>query len=713
MTTPVTERADFDSPVLLEVLRSQLQAVADESADTVERTAISPVVTEGKDYGSVLLDATGNLLAGGGTGSLHWVGATRAVRSTIERYGDTIEDGDVYLANDPYNGGGLHPADVMVQRPIFVGGVLVAWSALSAHLIDMGGMAVGSWTPHATDCYMEAFRIPPVRLLKRGEEVSDVWDVFRVNVRFSMLVEMDVRGLIAGSYVARTRIVELVEHVGLDWFVRSTAALIELSSRELVRRISQLEPGTYRSTNWTEWGDEFVSTPCALTVTSDRLIFDFEGAHEQIPFFINSKPYIIKAIFMRMFTPLLAADLPYNEGLLRPIEMRCPEGTVVNSVEPAPVNCGHMHLGFTAAETMTHCVRLAIWSSPRLLDSVPSTGFDGTCAVSPNSYSARRADGTIEAWMMLDGLMLGQSAAPERDGVNFAASSVDLPGRAFSQPTPLDVESYELWYPMLLHERKAMSGDYGAGRWRSGASLRYTFEPHETTQVNGQMLGYRGRLPLPGVAGGLPGSVARMTVQALDGSLRSIAMNDSSLAVAAGETFTLDNASGGGWGDPLDREAEVVADDVAAGRIGTGEALDVHGVVLVDGLLEPQQTESRRAALRGERLRDATPAAKAVDGSLAETLDGPVEGEPIFPGIVQRGNVTYAAQSGAPLAVSPDHWTDGCPVLRRVIETQGIELRSYLDPTTGRALQVEPVPIGAERSFSSEPQRWLSAAGEA
>jgi N-methylhydantoinase B len=706
-TIHVEPEPEPELPVLLELLRTQLQAIADEAGDTVERTAISPIVVESQDYGSVILDSAGSLVAGGGQALLHRVGATRAVRATIERYGDTIIDGDVYLSNDPHNGGGMHPSDVMVQRPMFVDGVLVGWGVLSAHLIDMGGMAVGSWAPHATECFQEALRLPPVRLVKAGAEVSDVWDIFRTNVRFSEVVEMDLRSLMAGTYVAQRKLAELVRSMGVRTYQSRLTALVESTAAEMLRRIRLLEPGSYSSTGWTEWGDEFIATPCTLTVSLDGLVFDFEGAPEQIPFFINSKPYIITTLFMPLLASLLAPDLPYNEGLLRGITLRCPVGTVVNCVPPAPANCGHMHLGQTAAETMSHCLRMAVWASPRSAGRARIGGYDAQSAHAPNSYWGIGAGGDMESWMMMDGLMIGQSASPGRDGVDFTVRPIDLPSRPSSQPTPLDAELYESWYPMLIHERRLLPGSYGAGRWRCGGSLGYRFEPWKTDELGAQMLGYRGRIPLPGVAGGRPGRAARFVIRRAEGTAAFPAMNESNVTIRRGDTFELSCCSGGGWGDPLDREPENVAEDVADGRLDTADARHVYGVILHGSSCDASATQELRAELRRARLARGQPPRAPLAPGAVDPLGDARLAEPLYVGVVQQGPVAYAEASGSPLAVAPAHWTDGCPQLVESDAESPIVLRTYLDPQTGAALHTDVTPPGVERSFTTMPMRWL------
>jgi len=179
----------------LEVLRSRLQATAEEGAITIERTAISPVIAESRDYSCTLLEANGDLIVAGGAITHHFGVCGHAVRATLAKFGDTIAPGDMFFANDPHNGGGLHAQDVLVQLPVFAGDRLIAWVVNSGHMLDMGGLTFGSWSPEAVDCYQEALRLPPVRLSRAGAEQSDVWDIIRNNVR--------VPGLAAWDEVAR------------------------------------------------------------------------------------------------------------------------------------------------------------------------------------------------------------------------------------------------------------------------------------------------------------------------------------------------------------------------------------------------------------------------------------------------------------------------------------------------------------------------------
>src|SRR5262245_43928327 len=239
-------------PIVPELLRTRLDAIGQEAGAAVQQTAISPIVTESKDYSVTIMDADGAVISGYGLIDLHFGAVQHAVTTTIEVNGDTGADGDVFIANDPHSGGGLHPQDIVIQRPVFVGGQRVAWVALAAHMMDMGGMVPGSSATEATECYQEALRLPPVRLIERGDECADIWNIFRINVRRSDLIEMDMRSLVIGSAVAEAKLVELVTDMGLEAFRAASNSLLAGVLRVLRERITLLEDGYYFATAWIE-----------------------------------------------------------------------------------------------------------------------------------------------------------------------------------------------------------------------------------------------------------------------------------------------------------------------------------------------------------------------------------------------------------------------------------------------------------------------------
>jgi N-methylhydantoinase B len=691
---------DIDT-IDLEVFRSRLETIGEQACRAVEHTAISPNVTESKDYSVTLLDANGGLIVGSGEVIYHYGAAVHAVRSTLERHRGTLAPGDVFLSNDPHNGGGLHPQDVMVQQPIFHDGELVAFVAVSAHLIDMGGMAVGSFAPEASECYQEAFRVPPVRLFRAGEEATDIWDMLRVNVRMSELVEMDMRGLCAGAHFAAERITELVGRTGAEKFVASLTAIRDLTEAEFRRRIALIEDGTYRQTSWTEFRTQFYKIPCELTVEGDSLHFDFTGASPQTAHFFNSRAYIVAAELLVMVANVLARDLPFNDGIFAAVKITCEEGSILDSKPPAPIAAAHMHASLNAAGVGLEALMLALGASPEIEQHRYLGGASWDSAIGVGLWSWTDSEGVQDAFMAFDGLWVGGSGGAERDGNDLGRNTV---GPNCEAMIP-DIEVLESWYPLLFIERALRPGAQGAGARRAGAANRFSFRPHGVGALHGVTFGMRRWLPLQGIAGGSPGGCNEFVIHRGDGGEEMIDVSTSGAVVGEQDWLEMRMATGGGFGDPLDRDPALVERDVEQGRLGEEEARKVYGVILGD----PETTGSTRQAMRRERLDRARPPAKPIARE-----DGAPGGErfPLYPGVEQVGAVAVASESGAPLARAPDHWTEGCALLseRRWGEDgPGVIYNSWLDPESGRVLHVEVTLEGEARGFEVSPRRWTGA----
>jgi N-methylhydantoinase B len=638
------------------------------------------------------------------------------VAATLARHGATLAPGDVFAANDPHSGGGNHPQDIEICQPVFVGegdgAVLVGWIAASAHLIDVGGMTFGSWAPDATECFQEAVRFPPVRLFRAGEQQTDVWDVILTNVRLPQLVEMDVRGLVAGCHVASRKLVGVVEAVGLDAYRATTAALCDSAERVLRDRIRRIADGTYAMDGWVEWGDERYHLPCRMDVVGDGLRVDFTGAPPQVPHFVNSKHYIVAGQIVADVRNLIGQDLPYCEGLYRPIEVVCPPGTIVDSVPPAPIASAHLDVAMNATGLATQCLQLALAATAdEDLPRLPS-GPSGQAALANHSWSYTTPSGAIDGWVLSEAFQPGSSAGDGHDGSDLFANLVGTQ----SILDFVDVEITEAWYPLHVVEKAAAPGAHGAGRHRSGSGCRMAYRVSGDERLAGAMFAMRESLPIGGVAGGQPGAPTEFRVRRSGGDEVVLDAHAAGATLAPGEVFEFQAGSGGGFGDPLDRDPGLVARDVRIGRLTPDEARAVYGVVLAaggpDGAASPDAgaTAARRDAARRERLAAASPPAKAVPEGVVTDTDEPAA--PLHHGVVRRGRWAVAVRSGAVLAAAPDHWTDGCPVLaeeRTTASGRRWLSRTYLDPVDGTALHVEAVPPGAPRSFTTAPRHWTEA----
>lgn len=693
-------------PISIEVLRSRLAAIAEEGATTVERTACSPVIAESRDNACAILDAEGNLVMGGGAVAHNFGVCAHAVKHVISRHGASIRPGDVFLANDPHDGGGLHAQDVIVQQPVFVDGRLIAWVANAGHMMDVGGMAFGSWSPSATDCYQEALRMPPVRIFREGVEQTDIWAIIRNNIRVATMVEMDLRSLVAGCQAAHDTLVGIARQMGVQRYLAVAGALNAATESEMRRRIGRLEDGTYTVTTWTEWEDEYFVVPCALTVDGDRLTFDFAGAAPQSSHFFNSKPHIITSILVSDITDVIAHDLPLSAGLFAPVEVLCPPGTVVNSSPPAPIASAHFDVAMNASMAAQQCLMMAIAASGE--DAPGRHLLSGPVAPSSmglHTWSYLGPGGMPDGWLMLDGALVGGSGGHDRDGYDLFSFMVARK----SIIEALDVEVFEQRYPVLVTGKRPRIDARGAGRHRAGAGCEMSYRPHGIPQWTGVMLGMRGRVPLAGFGGGYPGDTTCFRIRRDGAEAQPVSGHDPGVVVRETDEFSFSLGNGGGFGDPLDRPPEQVASDVRCGRVTPEAARTIYGVALdASRQADDAATLACRAELRAARLANARPAVRRVPA------DSRPEGtpRPLYVGVVQVGRHAVAVDSGAVLAEAPHHWTDGCPVL---IEKCGpdAESHAYLDPQTGRSLLVDVVPRGKERAISMYPRRWTEVGATA
>ena len=692
----------MNDPILLEVLRCKLEAIAEDGSRAIIRTAISPVVAEAGDCSCTIYSPEGDLVVGGGQVRIHFHVGGDGIRKIFELHGPTIVDGDIFLVNDPYNGGGLHAQDVFVHVPIFSQGKIVAWVGTSAHMMDMGGMVPGSFSTSATEVYQEAFRVPPVRLYRGGEEQVDVWAIFRNNVRMANVVEMDLRSLIAGANVVKDQLGKLIQEYGGDVMVDVTASLSALTEAEVRRRIGELEPGTYRATSWSEWTDEYYHIPCTLTVTEDHLVFDFTGASPQTDHFLNSKPYVITSLLGSQLAAYVAEGLPYNEGLFRGFEVVCEPGSILDAQPPAPIGGPHLDVGQAALEVAMRAFNYALAASPNSRARKNMAGPSASSGIGLHTLAGVGQDGHPVGWLMLDGGLTAACAGHDRDTPNMTYQAV---GQGVLET--VDIEVLENWYPLTINRRAPRAGAGGAGEFTAGrpVSLSYTVDAPQPLSMT--IMGNRERLPLSGMAGGLPGMTTRFRLKRDgQGTEVDLACHQDGIRLGKGDTILCEISNGGGWGDPLARAPDLVLADVRRGLLTADEARSVYGVIDASA----EDIEALRADIRRERLARAEPAPKplAWNDDLRRRAEG-IEA-PLAAGVVQRGGVAVAERSGAPLALSPDSWTQGCP---RIFgfggDSDEIDRVAYLDPETGDLLAVDVTPKGYGPSFSIAPRRWTDA----
>ncbi|HTZ76516.1 MAG TPA: hydantoinase B/oxoprolinase family protein [Stellaceae bacterium] len=576
--------------ITYEIIRSGLYAVAREMKIAMMRTAASPIIHSGGDASAAIFDANMQLVAQGNDIPTMLGSAVISTRASVEAIGiEKLRPGDVILSNDVYLGGGNHQPDVQFTRPIFLDGKIIAFSMTRGHWSDIGGQAPGSFTPDTWDIFGEGIRIPPVLLYRNDEPVGDLLNLIVQNTRDPASRVLDIKAQYAGTYVGDRRIVALARKYGPENLRQAMAESLDHSERLMRAQIARIPDGVYEAGDLVEpVGAEadLIPIKVKVTVAGERMIFDFTGTAKQVrggincPFAVtcNSTWFTVKAI--------TDAAIPINQGCYRPIEIIVPEGTVLNCTYPASVVSGN-------TETSPRVIDLLLRA---LAQAVPERVIGQShCAACSGIFSGEDPDNERSHALrrryvsFIDVHAGGMGARSDKDGVNAIRVYVGNTGA-----TP--VELIEHTTPLRLEEWAIVPDTGGPGRWRGGLAARRTYRVlyEEATCT---VIAERGRVAPAGVLGGKAGTCFVSIVEHADGRRESLPAKGKQAVLGAGDRVSIQPAGAGGYGDPLQRPAELVLEDVVNGYVSAAAAEASYGVVIAkDGRsLDAAATARRRA----------------------------------------------------------------------------------------------------------------------
>ncbi len=567
-------------PVTLEVVGNYLVSAVREMGTTLMRTAYSTIIRESMDCTTALFDARGQLIAQADHVPSHQGTLSHAAKHVLATM--AVEPGDVVILNHPYLGGTHHP-DIMIFKPIFEAGELVAMAGALGHHLDVGGRAPGSVATDARDVFEEGLMIPPLKLLKRGQPVDEIFQMIAHNIRVPHKTLGDIRAQIAAVNVGERRYLELVAKHGARGLGEIVAACLDNSERLMREDLRAYPDGTVCAEGFMDndgVSDEPVPIRVAVTLERGDVTVDFSGSSPQVkgPFNCSlSSVYSATYCAVRyMATPTILQ----NEGCYRPIRLVTPEGTIVNPREPAPLS-GRFHTLERIANTI-----LMAFNQARGEDAVGSThGHLSSFAVSG------RAPGEGRDFVFFEILGGGWGGTAEGDGLD---ATFGLMANCLDTP----IEAVELEYPLRVERYELIGGSGGPGRSRGGLGLRREVrylagEGTFTNRSDGQ------KFPPPGVLGGGAGAPSRHRLGHTDGSSTELPSKATNLAIAAGDLVVMETAGGGGHGPAHERAPERVLADVLDEKVSAADAEALYGVVvdLASGTFDAAATEARRARM--------------------------------------------------------------------------------------------------------------------
>jgi N-methylhydantoinase B len=602
--------SDID-PITFSIIRHRLFRVVEEAVITLKHVSGSAITNEGHDLMVSLYRADGSLLMGGVGFLHHLTSAAEACKSVIRRFKDDIEEGDIFLLNDPYTAA-LHTSDVYLVSPIHHRGELVAWSACFVHVFDIGAMNPGGFAPDAQDIFTEGFSTPGIKIVSRYQLREDVWETMLNMVRGPEMVALDLRSMIACNNVARERMLALIEKYGVDTVDSACRTLIEQSEIRLRQRLRELPNGRWQSRQYLSAKDENYRVVLTMTKQDDTLTFDFTGSSPQSKYGINCTKWAsLGGLFAPLF-PLLCYDITWNDGVIRPINMIAPEGTVVNCTRPAPVSVATVGAIQSVNNAACATIGKMLSASDRYADEATAVWHANHFAIFMFGQNQRNR--------LSIGILTETFAGA--GGARTFADGVDVGGEI---PNPIsrmaNVETIEAAFPIRYLFRRRLQDSGGPGKYRGGAGGEMAIVPHDAPGggIHYVLSGKGTSFPQSdGLGGGYPGSTNDYVwVHVPDNTQNDIAPDSLKSIVGSKEPITwgvfplmgkdvlyVRWNGGGGIGDPLARPPEKVALDVVDGVISGAAARDVFGVALEGTSVDLAATEALRNDMRKRRLAE-------------------------------------------------------------------------------------------------------------
>jgi N-methylhydantoinase B len=547
----------------LDVLREAFLAIADEMFVSLQRTSQSPVIYEVLDFAVGITDASGELVSQG-NGIAGFLGPLgEATRDTIARV-PHLRPGDVVATNDPYAGGGTHLSDVALVRPIFAADRPIAFAAAKGHWTEVGGKDPGSWTADSTEVYQEGLQLPFVKAVRGGVPDRDIVAILRANSRLPDMVEGDLLAQAACLEVAERRVLDLCHRYGVETVLEAMREVHARSDALARAALAGLPHGVYKADDHLDddgVGDDPIPIRARVTLDGERMVVDLSGSSDQVRGPVNCTWSGLVSGIRTVFKAITDPAEPASDGWFRPLEIVCPTGSVFNAVRPAPVAAY-----FEATEAATDLVWKAL--APALPDRLTAGSFVSVCAT---SIALEHPD-TGEATLLVEPQPGGWGAGANKDGEHALVSVGD--GETYTIP----VEVAEQRYGVLV-ERVALDvvEGAGAGRHRGGRGLEREYRILSDDAVLTVAFG-RHRFPPWGVDGGAEGSVNAIEVVPADGGPVRRFGKAASLPLRHGDLVRLITGTGGGHGDPRDRDRALVRQDLANGLITERDATDVYGL---------------------------------------------------------------------------------------------------------------------------------------
>ncbi|MEC8200938.1 MAG: hydantoinase B/oxoprolinase family protein [Pseudomonadota bacterium] len=561
-------------PITLSVIQAGLQQVCDEMDLTFSRSAFSPVIAEANDRSDGIYDAdSGELIAQGELGLPVFVGTMQFSTMTLIEFirdGRALppEEGDIYIVNDPYLGG-THLMDVRFAMPFYYEGELFSWLSNTGHWPDIGGAVPGGFSANATAVEQEGLRLPPVKLVKRGEMDPEIYAIICSNIRIADQRIGDIKAQIAALKVGARQLTALLDRYGAETIKSAIREWRARAAQQMRAKIALIPDGTYHGEAWVD-SDGVVDEPLRIAVNIEKkdsdLYFDFDGSSPPCKGPMNSVlATTCSSVYLAM--KHIFPDVPINAGTFDPLHIKDPDGTFLYAKYPRPVSGCAAEVSQRVAEAVFAAL---VEPLPNIVTAAPA-GSSGNFAL--GGYDPEK-DRPFVMYQISGG---GYGGNADHDGLTNGCSTIGI-----SKTQPIEV--LEQYYPVLFHEYSLRESSGGAGEKRGGFGVNYTVELLRG-EAQASFVMDHGRVGPQGALGGQDGLPNAVTVYRNgEKYVPEHLSKDQDIPIAPGDVVAVGTPGGGGFGDPRKRPPELVLQDVRRGYYTMEEARDMFSVVLSSDL---------------------------------------------------------------------------------------------------------------------------------
>jgi N-methylhydantoinase B len=589
--------------ITAEIIREYLETVSEEMSKTMENTALSTVFSEAHDYSTGVFYFDGkqvNLLSRANSQPVHIYASVRSVEALLQFFKYNLNDGDLVLATDPYHGGS-HIPDWTLMKPVFFQNKPVFFPAVRAHMMEVGGPVAGGYNSGAREVWHEGFRLSPMKIFEKGELRRDVLRMLAANNRMPDVMEGDLNAMIGTCRVGEERIVRLIERYGFATVLDAVKYILDYSERRVRAEIARWPDGEYHGRSVADQdfaGTHDVNVDVTIRVAGDRCTVDFAGTHPQTRGFINSVPGNTLSWVFTEFSVVMP-DVPINSGFFRAVDVHLPEGSVVNPIPPAPVGNSTLCIGSDIGQAVMKALE-------RIVPEKTGSAFiDLTVSV----ISGRDSRNDDQIFITGEYYTKPHSAggAVGTDGWG----GYSAPHASLKVPA---VELMEVLYPVQYLQAEWVIDTAAPGKWRGNGAF-WMRRRATTDDVTNHIYVQASRHPLLGFAGGGSGAGNWCVLDYQGADQRLVRDVVFAWVQKPGVVLMSQAGGGGGWGDPIERDAAWVLRDVLDEWVSIDAAQRDYGVVIDPATMQVNRAET--AALRGamRRSRRALAAGTEVSAS--------------------------------------------------------------------------------------------------